>query len=105
MSICTRCCCWPTCTLKSKNWLRIASLVLGWLLILIGIAGLFLPVLQGGLSLALGLATLSISSQWIHLRLRALFGRWPGLWKRMERLRRRVHRWLRRRDGQEPDAE
>jgi uncharacterized membrane protein YbaN (DUF454 family) len=78
-------------------WLRIVTIALGWLLILIGIAGLFLPVIQGGLSLALGFAALSISSQWIHLRLRSLFGRWPGLWRRLERLRRRMHGWLDRR--------
>ena len=82
-----------------------ASICIGWLLILIGIAGLFLPVLQGGLSLALGLALLSISSQWMHLKLRGLMGRWPWIWKRMERLRRKIHGWLHRNAGAAPPAE
>jgi hypothetical protein len=80
-------------------WLRAATLTLGWILVVIGVAGLFLPILQGGLSMALGFALLSISSQWVHLRLRSLMGRWPGIWKRMERFRRRTHRWLHRRSG------
>lgn len=66
-------------------------LTVGWILIFVGILGLFLPVLQGGLALVLGLALLSIGSQWVHLRLRSLMGRWPGLWRRLERLRRKIH--------------
>ena len=80
-------------------WLRLATLIIGWLLVVIGVVGLFLPVLQGGLSLALGFALLSITSQWVHLRLRKLLGRWPGIWKRMERFRRRLHGWLHRKSG------
>lgn len=76
--------------------LRIVVLVVGWLLVLLGIVGLFLPVLQGGLSLALGFALLSIASQTVHLWLRGLMGRWPKLWRRMEKLRRRLRRWLHR---------
>lgn len=80
-------------------WVRASVLTTGWLLVVVGIAGLFLPILQGGLSLAIGFALLSIGSQTVHLRLRGLMGRWPGLWKRMERLRRRMHGWLHRRAG------
>lgn len=76
--------------------LRVVVLVVGWLLVLIGIVGLFLPVLQGGLSLALGFALLSVASQTVHLWLRGLMGRWPKLWRRMERLRRRLRGWLHR---------
>jgi uncharacterized membrane protein YbaN (DUF454 family) len=76
--------------------LRVAVLAIGWLLVLIGIVGLFLPVLQGGLSLALGFALLSIASQTVHLWLRGLMGRWPKLWRRMEKLRRRLRGWLHR---------
>ena len=86
--------------------IRITLLFVGWLLILLGIAGLFLPILQGGLSLALGFALLSLASQSFHLWLRRRLGRWPGLWKRMERLRRRLHGWLHRNtapQGEETD--
>ena len=85
-------------------WLRMTSVVVGWLLVVIGIVGLFLPVLQGGISLALGLALLSISSQWVHLRLRKLLGRWPRLWKQMEKLRRKLHGWLRGGAGRDDAA-
>ena len=77
-------------------WVRVLVIAAGWLLILLVIAGLFLPVLQGGLSLALGFALLSLGSQTVHLKLRSAMRRWPGLWKRMERLRRRIHGWLHR---------
>jgi hypothetical protein len=80
-------------------WLRIAVNFVGWVLIVIGVLGLFLPVLQGGLSLALGFALLSIGSQTIHLWLRGWMGRWPKLWRRMEKLRRGMHRWLHRKSG------
>lgn len=86
-------------------WVRVLVLGVGWLLILIGVAGLFLPVLQGGLSLALGFALLSLGSQTVHLWLRRAMGRWPGLWKRMERLRRRIHGWLHRNTSGNPSGE
>ena len=80
-------------------WLRIAVNLVGWMLVVIGVLGLFLPVLQGGLSLALGFALLSIGSPRIHLWMRGWMGRWPKLWRRMEKLRRGVHRWLHRNAG------
>jgi hypothetical protein len=86
-------------------WLKIVTLAAGWILVVVGIAGLFLPVLQGGLSLVLGFALLSIASQTVHLKLRSLMGRWPRAWRRLEKLRRRMHGWLhrfhRRRSGAE----
>lgn len=85
-------------------WLRVTVLGLGWMLILIGILGLFLPVLQGGLSLALGFALLSTASQTVHLWLRGLFGRWPGLWKRLEKLRRKIGARLHRLGGSQVET-
>jgi hypothetical protein len=78
-------------------WLRVVVLTVGWISILLGIAGIFLPILQGGLMLAIGFALLSIGSQTVHLWTRRLFGRWPGIWKRLERMRRKIHGWLHRR--------
>jgi len=80
-------------------WIRVVVLVAGWVLVLVGIAGIFLPVIQGGLSLVLGLALLSIASQAVHLWLRRLMGRWPGAWKRLERFRRKLHARLERMHG------
>jgi len=70
---------------------RLALLVGGWIVTLAGIAGLFLPVLQGVLFLFLGLAMLSVSSRTVHGWLRGLFRRWPRGWRRMEKLRRKLH--------------
>jgi uncharacterized membrane protein YbaN (DUF454 family) len=80
-------------------WLRIVVLSLGWILVGLGIVGIFLPILQGGLCLVLGFALLSIASQTVHLKLRSLMGRWPRAWRRLERVRRRMHGWLHRRHG------
>jgi hypothetical protein len=80
-------------------WLRALVLSVGWICILLGIVGLFLPILQGGLLLAIGFALLSIGSQIVHLWLRRLLGRWPGIWKRLEKLRRKIHQKLHRGDS------
>ena len=77
-------------------WTRIALLVGGWVLLLIGIAGLFLPGIQGLLAIALALALLSAGSNRVHALLRRLLHRWPRLWGRIEEVRRRVQRWLHR---------
>jgi len=74
--------------------IRVALLVIGWLLIALGIAGLVLPGIQGILTLFLGAAVLSLVSQRVHNGLRRLFRRWPRGWRRLEKLRRKVHRRL-----------
>ncbi len=73
---------------------RVLLLVLGWLLILLGLIGLFLPGLQGLLTLVAGAAALSLVSPTIFKALRMLLRPWPRLWRTILRMRRRVHRWL-----------
>jgi len=73
---------------------RILLLALGWLLLLVGVLGLFLPGLQGILTLILGAATLSLVSHTMFRLLRYLFRPWPNGWRRLLRMRRRVQRWL-----------
>jgi hypothetical protein len=68
----------------------------GWLLILLGVAGLVLPILQGVLTLFLGAAVLSLVSHSIYLGLRRLFRGWPRGWRRVLFARRRIHAWLER---------
>jgi hypothetical protein len=46
------------------------------------------------LSLALGLALLSVASRRLHQWMRPKFKRWPKGWRRLERFRRRLHRRL-----------
>lgn len=89
----------PFQRLPLPTWLRVIVITVGWLMILVGIAGLFLPILQGGLMLALGLALLSIGSQKLHLWFRSVMGRWPRIWKRLERFRRKIHFRLHKASG------
>ncbi|MEO8275782.1 MAG: hypothetical protein ABI639_06150 [Thermoanaerobaculia bacterium] len=89
--------------LPLPTWLRVSVITFGWLMILLGIAGLFLPILQGGLCLALGFALLSIGSQTLHLWFRGLMGRWPRIWRRLEKVRRKIYAKLRRLAGAGPD--
>jgi len=60
---------------------RPARLIVGGLLIVLGLLGLFLPVLQGILFLALGGMVLSQDIP--------LFARWKGRWLRWRRAHRR----------------
>lgn len=67
-----------------KTISKIAWLVLGWTLIVLGVVGLALPFLQGILLLALGAVILSIHSKWFKQRVGRLrersefFNRWYG---------------------------
>lgn len=77
--------------------IRVTVLALGWLLVLVGIAGLFLPGLQGILTILLGLAIASLGSDRIHRFLHDRMHPWPRARLRMETLRQRLHGWLDRR--------
>ena len=73
---------------------RIFFLIAGWVLVIVGIAGLALPGIQGVLTIALGAALLSVASETAYWGLRWTFGRWPGGWRRIERMRRKLYRWV-----------
>lgn len=75
---------------------RVTLLVLGWLLVLVGAAGLVLPGLQGILLIVLGLAIASLGSEHIHRFLHNRMHPWPRARSRMESFRERLHRWLSR---------
>lgn len=70
---------------------RAVLATVGVLLLLLGVAGLFLPFLQGILFLLLAAAILSLTSERVYGWLRGLVAhRWPGAWRRVERFRTRV---------------
>jgi hypothetical protein len=69
-------------------------LLAGWLLLLIGVAGLILPGIQGVLTILIGAAVLSLVSELAYDLLRWILGRWPRLWRRMLKLRQKVHGWF-----------
>jgi uncharacterized membrane protein YbaN (DUF454 family) len=81
--------------LSPLSWpLRVALLGLGWLSVLIGIAGLFLPGIQGILTIAIGIALLSLGSESLHRFLHYRLRRWPRIWRPIESFRVRLHKWL-----------
>lgn len=69
---------------------------LGWLLVLLGIAGLVLPGLQGILTIALGASVLSLTSHTMLRGLRWCFRPWPRAWRRMLEFRAKAVAWLTR---------
>lgn len=73
---------------------RVFFIASGWLLVLLGIAGLALPGIQGVLTILAGAALLSAASETAFWLLRSAFRRWPRGWRRLERIRRRIYRRL-----------
>lgn len=65
----------------SRPFRRILKAVLGWTFIALGVAGLFLPVLQGGLFLCIGVWLLSMASARVRLW-RIRFGRRHPVFRR-----------------------
>jgi uncharacterized membrane protein YbaN (DUF454 family) len=74
-----------------QRWTLIS---IGWLFILLGIAGLFLPVLQGVLFLFIGLLILSSEYVWAHRILSHLRARFPRLAERAHAVFDSLHSWL-----------
>ena len=77
-------------------------LVIGWAFILLGIAGLFLPVLQGILFFLIGLVILSSEYVWAHDLLRKLRQRFPRISRTADEASQRASSWLRRFSRQPP---
>ncbi len=75
---------------------RITLLVLGWIVVLVGVAGLLLPGLQGIVTIVIGAAVLSVASEKVHKWLQKILQRWPGISQRLERLRQTLHTKLSR---------
>lgn len=70
---------------------RIAIFIVGWLLILIGVAGLVLPGIQGVFTIVVGAALISLDNEMVYRGLRRVFQRWPKIWDRIERFREKAH--------------
>jgi uncharacterized membrane protein YbaN (DUF454 family) len=76
-----------------KRW---GILTAGWAFIVLGIAGLFLPVLQGILFLLIGLIILSSEYVWAHHLLRKLKERFPRIAQHADQAAIKAEKWLRR---------
>jgi uncharacterized membrane protein YbaN (DUF454 family) len=82
--------------LHSREWRRWALLVAGWLFVVLGVAGLFLPFLQGFLFLFVGLALLSLASPRVRLMRMRVGARFPAFRAAEERARAWMHaKWRR----------
>ncbi len=83
---------------------RLGVLVLGWGFILVGLIGLFLPIIQGILCLLIGLFILSTEYAWAHHLLQKLKARFPRIAVHFDRARERAAHWLRRGRASESTA-
>lgn len=84
-----------------KTIKRALILVVGWLFILLGIAGLFLPILQGILFLLIGLFILSSEYVWAHNLLQKLRQRFPRLSAQFDAAKQKAEEKMRRWFGRE----
>ncbi|MBS1851936.1 MAG: PGPGW domain-containing protein [Acidobacteria bacterium] len=83
---------------------RILILIVGWAFIVLGILGLFLPILQGVLFLLIGLAILSSEYVWAHHLLSKIRQRFPRIAGIADQATHRASSWLQRLTGQrQPD--
>lgn len=80
---------------------RAAMIVVGWIFIVLGVVGLFVPVMQGILFILIGLTILSSEYVWAHHLLSKLRARFPKIAVYSDRARDKVSSWLRRTYHQE----
>ncbi len=74
----------------------IGILVTGWFFIILGILGLFLPVLQGILFIMIGLAILSTRSELVQRLLKRFEQRYPQYHARVEETKKKILGWFKR---------
>lgn len=72
---------------------RIALLLMGWGFIVLGVIGLFLPILQGVLFLIVGLLILSSEYVWAHKMLQEIRTRFPTFASWWDEALIKAHRW------------
>ena len=72
---------------------KFVVLLLGWGFLVLGVIGLFLPVLQGVLFLIVGLLILSSEYVWAHRLLQKIRRRFPEFTSRCDEAADKAHRW------------
>ena len=75
---------------------RFAMLIVGYGFLVLGVLGLFLPILQGVLFLAIGLIILSRHATWAERLLARLKARYPRAGSMFVRAEVMAERWLHR---------
>jgi uncharacterized membrane protein YbaN (DUF454 family) len=84
----------------NRHGKRILILIVGWAFILLGIVGLFLPILQGVLFILIGLIILSSEYVWAHHLLTRLKERFPKLGRVADQATQKAKAWMQRLTGQ-----
>lgn len=74
-----------------KRWLVILG---GWAFVAVGVAGLFLPFLQGILFLLIGVSILSSEYAWARRLLQKLRRRFPSFSARIDTAQTRAREWM-----------
>ena len=80
---------------------KVAAIVVGWVFVLLGIVGLFLPIMQGLLFILIGLTILSTEYVWAHHLLSKLRARFPRIASYTDRAKDKATTWYRRAYGHE----
>ena len=79
-----------------SKWRRFLILASGWLFVALGILGIFLPILQGILFLAVGFYLLSLESPWAHRKIEQMRMKYPRLGATFDQARLRAARYARK---------
>ncbi|MEK9645151.1 MAG: PGPGW domain-containing protein [Alphaproteobacteria bacterium] len=78
------------------NAKRYLILSLGWFFVVLGILGIFLPILQGILFLMIGMFLLSRESDWAKAKLEALKEKYPKFAAKYDEAEAAADRWWRK---------
>ena len=79
-----------------KHAKKVMVYVAGWFFILLGIVGLFLPILQGILFIAIGLLILSGESPWAQKMLMKLEKKYPKQYAEFEKFKHKMFSYFKR---------
>ena len=80
----------------ARSLKRYVILGLGWFFVVLGILGIFLPILQGILFLLIGFILLSRESEWAQRQLDNLRTRYPKVAEKYDEAEARANRLWRR---------
>lgn len=83
-----------TAHVQFPMWLRVGLIVCAVLLLIVGVAGLVLPGIQGIVTIVAGVALLSLVSTNAERLLRWSLGRWPTFLDKVEQTREKTRAWL-----------
>jgi uncharacterized membrane protein YbaN (DUF454 family) len=75
---------------------KVLAIVAGWIFIILGVVGLFLPFMQGVLFIMIGLTILSSEYVWAHDLLKKVRARFPRIAIFSDRARDKATGWMHR---------